>query len=176
MEYTIVQSASSLPNLRFPLSPGRLIASQRRDRGTMGPSSGGQGETRPARHLSKPSSLVGSPAQPPLYPDRQREMAAQGSVVESGDDIFDDNYATLAIDMKTDGKLGSAFFCSENGSLFLLQEVASADMVWIDQLIFLARPGVVLLPARAPESLVEHLEMLSGLIDQGTYLLLRPRR
>lgn len=82
------------------------------------------------------------------------------------------NNTTLAMDMKTDATLGCAYFSSDSNTLFLFQEVAGAEMVLVDQLLFHARPAVVLLPSRAPENLVRHLERLAAPAIEGIYLLL----
>lgn len=82
------------------------------------------------------------------------------------------NDTTLAMDMKTDATLGCAYFSSYSHTMFLFQEVAGADLVWVDQLLFHAQPAVVLLPARAPENLVQHLERLAAPAIEGIYLFL----
>ena len=87
-----------------------------------------------------------------------------------------DNDTTLAMDIKTDATLGCAYFSSDSNTLFFFQEVAGVDMMWIDQLLFQAQPATVLLPARAPENLVQHLERLAAPAIEGIYFLLRLHR
>ncbi|SPN97820.1 related to MSH5 - meiosis-specific protein [Cephalotrichum gorgonifer] len=113
-----------------------------------------------------------SPAQAALGRCRSVGTASAGSgsrTTAFGDCISSDGRTdtTLAIDMKTDGTLGCTYFNGDGGTLFLLQEVASADMTWVDQLLLHAQPNVVLLPARAPESLVRHLERLAEPAMEG---------
>lgn len=88
------------------------------------------------------------------------------------DSSHSNNDTTLAMDMKTDATLGCAYFSSDSNTMFLFQEVAGADMVWVDQLLFHAQRAVVLLPARAPENLVQHLERLAAPAVEGIYLFL----
>ena len=160
-----------------PSSPGSSRISQGYD--TISGSSNYQpGASRASGSFGGFQPLVASTAQVPLSLARPVEAATPGSAVSFGDAIAGDgnNNATLAMDMKTDGTLGCAYFSSDSNILFLLQEVASADMAWVDQLVFHARPAVVLLPARAPEDMIQHLESLAGSAVQGIHILLCPRR
>jgi hypothetical protein len=83
---------------------------------------------------------------------------------------IEDRATTLAIDMKTDGTLGGAYFCSRDGTLNLLQEIASADMSWVEQLLIQAQPTVILLPARASEIMVQHIERFTSWGTEGTFV------
>ena len=64
---------------------------------------------------------IASSVQAPLDPADLAEFTAQESAVAFGDIITSDggNDITLAMDMKTDGTLGCAYFSGDNGTLFL---------------------------------------------------------
>lgn len=121
-------------------------------------------------------STVASSVQTPVDPACLVEITAQESVDVVDDGIARDggNDITLAMDMKTNGTLGCAYFSDDNGTLFLFQEVASADMTWVDQLLLHAQSTVVLLPARAPENLVQKLERLAGPVMEGICFYAHP--
>lgn len=113
---------------------------------------------------------ITSSVQTLLGPARLVEVTAQESAGDLSDAISRDggNDITLAMDMKADGTLGCAYFSNDNCTLFLFQEVASADMTWVDQLLLHGQPTVVLLPARAPENLVQNLERSVGpVMEEG---------
>lgn len=114
-------------------------------------------------------SAIASSVQTLLVPAGLAEIAAQRPAVVFDDAIAGDggNNITLALDMKADGALGCAYFSGDNGTLLLFQQVASADMTWVDQLLLHAQPTVVLLPARAPENLVQNVERLAGPAIEG---------
>lgn len=133
---------------------------------------------RNGQHSGGSHPAVASAARLPLQQPRPMDPTVRDAAVTFSDPGpgHSSNDTTLAMDVNTHAKLGCAYFSSNSNTLFLLQEVASVDMASVDQLLFHAQPAVVLISARAPVTLVQHLERLAAPDIEGPYLILLPHR
>ena len=64
----------------------------------------------------------------------------------------------MAIEMKTNGNLGCAYYVTAQETLYLLEDVAMAGIELVETLLLHANPTTVLISTKAPDNLVEFLE------------------
>jgi hypothetical protein len=93
-----------------------------------------------------------------------RRDAPEGQDRSENRDFADDidttqlNEIIVSIDMKENGSLGCAYFTTAEDRLYLLEDIALADVGTIEMLIIHIQPTTVLVPSRAPDVLMEFLE------------------
>lgn len=64
----------------------------------------------------------------------------------------------MAIDMKENGSVGSAYYVAIDEALFLQEDVPMAGKEFVETLLLHVEPTTVLISLRSPDSLVEFLE------------------
>lgn len=64
----------------------------------------------------------------------------------------------MAIDMKDNGTVGSAYYVAIDEALFLQEDVTMAGIEFVETLLLRVEPTTVLISLRSPDSLVEFLE------------------
>ncbi|KAI0599362.1 muts domain V-domain-containing protein [Biscogniauxia sp. FL1348] len=202
-----VPSVSRRPEPSTPLPTGRSTystpVSRRTPQGTTAGSSYPPAHPTAANsgRSSRPSSRSATqpyPSSPqlPSHPRRQRlslrpPSQRASSVISDGHPEDDDpehddevsqedadalNEIIMAIDMR-DGNLGCAYYTALDEALFLLEDVAMAEIDLVETILLHARPTTVLISARASESLADCLARGAQGIDgnqgdlQGAYVL-----
>lgn len=75
-----------------------------------------------------------------------------------GDEPEDLDEIIMAIDMKDNGTVGSAYYVAIDEALFLQEDVSMAGIEFIETLLLRVEPTTVLISLRSPDSLVEFLE------------------
>jgi DNA mismatch repair protein MSH5 len=80
------------------------------------------------------------------------------------DDLQND--ITMALELKTSGSLGCAYYSYEENSLYLLEDTFAADLDTVEQLLIHCQPTTLLLPMRSPERLQLYVKHLSGDNDE----------
>lgn len=76
----------------------------------------------------------------------------EGNEPEGLDEII------MAIDMKDNGTVGSAYYVAIDEALFLQEDVTMAGIEFVEMLLLRVEPTTVLISLRSPDSLVEFLE------------------
>lgn len=74
----------------------------------------------------------------------------------------------MAIDLKDRGTIGCAYFSTEDGVLFMSEDISNATLDEVEQYITQIEPTTVLVPGRTPEELLDFLEQKSRLTNSGT--------
>lgn len=64
----------------------------------------------------------------------------------------------MAIDMKDNGTVGSAYYVAIDEALFLQEDIPMAGMEFVETLLLRVEPTTVLISLRSPDVLVEFLE------------------
>lgn len=91
----------------------------------------------------------------PIHEDEQNETPER---LLSPDDADALNETIMAIDIKSNGNLGCAYYIASQETLYLLEDVAMASSDLVETLLLHANPTTVLISARAPDSLADNLE------------------
>ncbi|KAI5920830.1 muts domain V-domain-containing protein [Camillea tinctor] len=142
-----------------------------------------------SRSTSQPyvssSQLLSHPQRPrlSLRPPSQRasSVISDGHPGDDGPELDDEisqeeadalNEIIMAIDIR-DGNLGCAYYTVLDETLFLLEDVAMAEIDLVETILLHARPTTVLISARASEGLADCLARGAQGIDgnQGAYIL-----
>lgn len=64
----------------------------------------------------------------------------------------------MAIDMKDNGTVGSAYYVAIDEALFLQEDIAMAGIEFVETLLLRVEPTTVLISLRSPDTLAEFLE------------------
>lgn len=114
-------------------------------------------QARPDR-LSLPPRSSGTPAVS-VSDHRSGSYSARGSNdYPEGDEPEGLDEIIMAIDMRDNGTVGSAYYVAIDEALFLQEDVTMAGIEFVETLLLRVEPTTVLISLRSPDSLVEFLE------------------
>ncbi|EPE04691.1 dna mismatch repair protein [Ophiostoma piceae UAMH 11346] len=68
------------------------------------------------------------------------------------------NEVLMALEMKTNGTVGCAYFVSATATLYLQEDTRITGFELVESLIFQAQPSSIIVPSRAPENLIDYLD------------------
>lgn len=74
----------------------------------------------------------------------------------------------MAIDINSKSNMGCAYFSTEDGVLYLSEDLGKAGLDDIDKCLAYINPTTVLISLKAPEDLVDFLEQKCHAGDTGT--------
>ena len=67
------------------------------------------------------------------------------------------NEVLMALEMKTNGMVGCAYFVSATATLYLQEDTRITGFELVESLIFQAQPSSIIVPSRAPENFIDYL-------------------
>ncbi|GKT39951.1 uncharacterized protein ColSpa_00132 [Colletotrichum spaethianum] len=74
----------------------------------------------------------------------------------------------MAVFVREKGKLGCAYYNSDEGNLFLLQEMSCAEPLQLIETIMVhVQPTTILLPLKTPDPVLRFFEQHKTTVDQG---------
>ncbi|OAA61149.1 adenylyl-sulfate kinase [Niveomyces insectorum RCEF 264] len=78
---------------------------------------------------------------------------------DDDDDVYGESHqVVMALDMKSNGTVGCAFFTPRTATLHLQEDTRITGLELVESLLLQAQPAVVIIPSRAPEKLVDYLD------------------
>ncbi|KLU87540.1 DNA mismatch repair protein MutS [Magnaporthiopsis poae ATCC 64411] len=121
----------------------------------------------PSFNSRHPQTLSSTPP-PPHSEEGPRALAESDSVTEHDEDESSQDHVILALDLRNNGDLGSAYYTSVDDTLFVQQDT-SGGMELVELLVLHVQPTVVLVPNRASDELVSYLEKSAPGINGSSY-------
>lgn len=122
--------------------------------------------------ISMPAAIQTRPSSPSTFssapsPNAGFESLDEGFDIE--DDVSETDEVVMALEMRTNGAVGCAFYVAASETLYLQEDTRITGVELVESLLLQAHPATVIIPSRSPESFVDFLERQSHRDDAGMH-------